>query len=98
MKFDEIFQGFPLRGSCHEVTDEVWKFDETPWTPIEGELSTEPTEGFEIKSDEILFNPHRHSLRCATVSLRLGHATALTVHRTVIHSRGAASLPSAEAD
>ncbi len=29
----------------------------------------------------------------ASVSLRLGHATALTVHRTVIHYRVAASLP-----
>ena len=27
------------------------------------------------------------------VSLRLGHGAALTVHRTVIHSRAAASLP-----
>ena len=29
----------------------------------------------------------------ATVSLRLGHATALTVHRTVIHYRADTSLP-----
>ena len=28
-----------------------------------------------------------------TVSLRLGHISALTVHRTVIHYRNAASLP-----
>ena len=28
-----------------------------------------------------------------SVSLRLGHAPALTVHRTVIHYRRAASLP-----
>ena len=28
-----------------------------------------------------------------SVSLRLGHATALNVHRTFIHSRGDASLP-----
>ena len=28
-----------------------------------------------------------------SVSLRFGHATALTVHRTVIHYRSAASLP-----
>ena len=31
------------------------------------------------------------------VSLRLGHITALTVHRTVIHYRDAASLPQGEA-
>ena len=35
----------------------------------------------------------RHATR-ATVSLRLGHISALTVHRTVIHYRNAASLPS----
>ena len=29
----------------------------------------------------------------ATVSLRFGHGSALTVHRTVIHSLAAASLP-----
>ena len=34
------------------------------------------------------------SLRSTPVSLRLGHGTALTVHRTVIHSRVAVSLPS----
>ena len=34
------------------------------------------------------------SVGCAdSVSLRLGHAPALTVHRTVIHYRRAASLP-----
>ena len=32
-----------------------------------------------------------------SVSLRLGHATALTPHRGVIHYRGAASLPQGEA-
>ena len=37
--------------------------------------------------------PHSASLRSATVSLRLGHAPALTCHRHVIHSRSAASLP-----
>ena len=36
--------------------------------------------------------PHRLASR-ATVSLRFGHAAALTVHRTVIHYRIAASLP-----
>ena len=30
------------------------------------------------------------------VSLRFGHVTALTVHRTVIHYRAAASLPTGE--
>ena len=32
-------------------------------------------------------------VRFADISLRLGHATALTCHRQVIHFRGAASLP-----
>ena len=32
--------------------------------------------------------------KAVPVSLRLGHATALTCHRQVIHSRGDASLPS----
>ena len=32
----------------------------------------------------------------ATFSLRLGHASALTVHWTVIHYLGAASLPKGE--
>ena len=37
-----------------------------------------------------------HSLGLPPVSLRFGHATALTVHRTVIHYRSAASLPTGE--
>ena len=40
--------------------------------------------------------PHQ-SRSAPAVSLRLGHATALTVHRTVIHYRSAASLPQGEA-
>jgi hypothetical protein len=34
------------------------------------------------------------SLFLEVLSLRLGHGSALTVHRTVIHSLAAASLPS----
>ena len=34
-----------------------------------------------------------HGFAATAVSLRLGHAAALTCHRHVIHSRGAASLP-----
>ena len=41
--------------------------------------------------------PHQSALRLTAVSLRLGHAAALTCHRHVIHSRGAASLPQGEA-
>ena len=37
--------------------------------------------------------PTHHSKLWSPVSLRLGHATALTCHRQVIHYRGAASLP-----
>ena len=34
-----------------------------------------------------------HPRKRSTVSLRLGHATALTVHRTVIHYRVDTALP-----
>ena len=41
--------------------------------------------------------PHPSAaLRLPPVSLRLGHAAALTCHRHVIHYRGAASLPKGE--
>ena len=44
----------------------------------------------------MMATPHQ-SRSAPAVSLRLGHATALTVHRTVIHYRSAASLPQGEA-
>ena len=37
--------------------------------------------------------PHQSAVRLTAVSLRLGHAAGLTVHRTVIQHRVAASLP-----
>ena len=47
-----------------------------------------------VSSSRRLLPSRRRTRACrATVSLRLGHASALTVHWTVIHYLGAASLP-----
>ena len=55
------------------------------------------TEGFDRGLMKFQKTPSVFGYAESTVSLRLGHATALTVRRTVIHSRDAASLPSVEA-
>jgi hypothetical protein len=46
-----------------------------------------------LRSDEIQGKPWMKSNPSKYFSLRLGHKTALTVPRTVIHYRFAASLP-----
>ena len=66
--------------------------------PSGRELPTESGEGECVIWKQFLFpNPRgllpSFSDENATVSLRLGHAAALTPHRGVIHYRVAASLP-----
>ena len=48
---------------------------------------------FANAKNNILLGASFVSLRLTPVSLRLGHAAGLTVPRTVIQCRGAASLP-----
>ena len=48
----------------------------------------------EVESPDCTVSPPHQSAARTAVSLRLGHATALTCHRHVIHSRGDTALPS----
>ena len=96
-----------FKRSCH-----ISSFDkkQTQSLPLEGKVSTRGSEASEavdgwggkgLKFRLYSFitpsaTPH-HPPPSGAVSLRLGHATALTVHRTVIHYRSAASLPQGEA-
>ena len=74
-------RGFPLRGSCHRRRQPTMTDEVSAGTFFANRLKTAATTS-------------SASLRSAPVSLRLGHAAALTCHRHVIHSRGDASLPS----
>ena len=48
----------------------------------------------DVESPDCAVSPPHQSAARTAVSLRLGHATALTCHRHVIHSRGYTTLPS----
>ncbi len=70
--------------------------------PIEGKVARPCVVTDEVGIFLSLFNNiklelfHLITVYRRSVSLRLGHVAALTVHRTFIHYRRAASLPSRE--